>query len=340
MVVELYIATTGSSRSIVHTYPQSTILSLPTLATDTWFRFQVKTVFDRAQPISGKDYEWLKLNCFTRWNASTKKGPIVAFDAKENIRTSLKELVNNAINPVRVQCPYSLHVPFAQLAVHLQNDAVWKIRDAVREVERSRTTHDPQFSRLHDLARHAIHVIETLEVAARTVQSMILHHDRFLDFFATSSTATGNDDNINGITHNTQRRHQIRDQLSFYEEAIQGLCVRSISNRDRLQNEMQFSFNIVAQNIAGSSVETQRAVESDSSVLKTLALATAAFIPLTFVATVFSMSFFHYNVDNDRWNVSDKFWVYWGVAVPFTCVTGFLWYSIHCMSASARSKPR
>ncbi len=244
--------------------------------------------------------------------------------------------------------PFSLHVPFVQLTVELQNDAVWKIRTAVRDVERlRRNVHHTQFSRLHDLARHAIHVVETLEVAATTLQSMLEHHDRFLDtlvptFPPTSPTGprgTDDDDNDNGSMDSPCRlRHQISHQLSFHQEAIQGLRVRSISNRDRLQNEIQFSFNIVAQSIANSSVQIHRAVESDSSVMKTVALATALFIPLNFVATVFSMSFFNYSVDTGGWTVSDKLWVYWGVAVPFTCITGFLSYSYHCTVAAERSR--
>ena len=290
-----------------------------------------RTLFDTAGSGMDKDYEWLKLNVFTRWNASTKEGTVIVFDANPDIRTRLKELMCSVISPICVEHPGGLHIPFAQLTVDLQNDAVWNIRTAVREVERSRTSHHLQFSRLHDLARHAIHVIETLETAARTLHNMIEHHEQVSATFATSSTAT--DDDVNKIRIIDSAQQQIHNQLCFYKEAIQGLRVRSISNRDRLQNEMQLSFNVVAQKIANSSVEIHRAIRSDSSIMRAVALATAAFVPMTFVATVFSMSFFDFTINNGGWTVSDKLWIYWGWAVPFTCVIGFLTYLYHYLTA-------
>ncbi|KAI9802879.1 MAG: hypothetical protein M1833_001478, partial [Piccolia ochrophora] len=199
--------------------------------------------------------------------------------------------------------PYSIHVQLSQVVLHLQNEAVWSIRTSVRTVEKSRAAPSLHFSDLHDLARHAIHVFETLDLAARTFNSMMVHHGRF------GSTTLATDGTI------PSNQHYTYDRLHFYNEAIQGLRLRSIANKDRLLNEIQLSFNIVAQNIASTSIAIDRALQSDSSALKTIALATAGFIPMTFVATLFSMSFFVYSIESGTWNISDKFWIYWAIAI-------------------------
>lgn len=41
------------------------------------------------------------------------------------------------------------------------------------------------------------------------------------------------------------------------------------------------------------------------------------------------MSFFNYNPGSNEWTVSKKFWVYWVVAIPTTCITALLWSFWH-----------
>ena len=288
-------------------------------------------------------YEWLKLNVFIRWDASTKKNIVVAFDPKPHIQNLL---INHLVDAIHSEDPYSIYVPLAQLAVGLQEDAVWRIRDAVRDVEKSRTAKDnPQIypaerrlSHVHDLARHTIHVNETLNLTAQTLHSMIEYHNRFADRPATPPAAEPAHDDETGsrsirTTHEQQQAH---DHLRCFQEAIQALCLRSVANKDRLHNEIQYSFNLVAQNISNKSNDIHQAVQSDSSVMKTVALATAAFIPITFVATLFGTQFFLYRVDDGSWNMSDKFWIFFATGIPFTSLVGFLSYSYHRREASGR----
>lgn len=274
--------------------------------TDTWFRFLVKkTLSERAHPHGGKDYEWLALNVFTRWDPATSKTLVVVFDAKPDVHERLMSLLPQIIDPANFNDPYYIHALFAEAVVGLQEDAVWKIRNSVRRMEETRTT----LSRTsHDLARHAIHVFESLDLAARTFNSMIEQHRRFM----AATTAT------DGTIRNTQRH--THDRLQFFSEVIQGLRLRSISNKERLLNEIQLSFNVVAQSI-------NRAVQSDSSAMKTIALITVAFFPMPFIASLFSMTFFVYNANSGTWSISDKFWIYWAVSIPFTCMVAVLSYS-------------
>ncbi|KAI9697072.1 MAG: hypothetical protein M1836_005034 [Candelina mexicana] len=294
-------------------------------ATDTWFRFLIKrTLLNKAQVGRDLDYEWLKLNIFTRWDSSTKGTVVIMFDTRPDIKARLLSLLFDAINPIRLGDPYFHHVLIAEEVLNLQNEAAWSIRDSVRHVELARTAF-PDFPRLHDLARHAIHVVETLDLAARTLDSMIMHHDRF----ASATIATY------GTIQTTQ--HLINDRLHFYKEAIHGLRLRSISNKDRLLNEIQFSFNVATQNIASATMKINQAVQSDSSAMKTVALLTAVFIPLTYIATLFSMSFFGFNTDSGKWHISNKFWMYWAVSIPFTSAAAIFMYLYHWMFTSQKS---
>lgn len=273
---------------------------------DTWFRFLVKDMLtDWVHTPDNKNYEWLKLNVFTRFHYVLKRTEVVVFDAKPKVQEKLVKLLPKTINLVALNDPYFIHALLAEAVVALQEDAVWKIRNSVRRIEETRNT-ESLIS--HDLARHAIHVSETLDLAAETFNSMIEHHNRFE--FVTSGT--------DGTIMNTQRH--VHDRLQFFHEVIQGLRLRSISNKERLLNEIQLSFNVVAQNI-------NRAVQSDSSAMKTIALFTVALFPMPFLSSVFSMTVFYYNDDSGKWSVSKKFWIYWAIAIPITLVVAVLLYS-------------
>ena len=176
-----------------------------------------------AQLPYNKDYEWLKLNVFTRSDYTIKKTLVVVFDAKPKVQGKLVELLPKTINLISLDDPYFIHALFGEAVVALHEDAVWKIRNFVRRIEETRAT-ESLIS--HDLVRHAIHVFETLDLAARTFNSMIEHHHQF----AFMTTAT------DGILKNSHQR--VHDRLQFFHEVIQGLRLRSISNKERLLNEI------------------------------------------------------------------------------------------------------
>lgn len=286
---------------------------------DTWFRFLVKDMLsDWVHTPDNKNYEWLKLNVFTRLDLVTKRTEVIVFDAKPKVQERiLKVLPKAMVTLVALDDFYFIHALFAEAVVALQEDAVWKIRNSVRRIEETRNT-ESLIS--HDLVRHAIHVSETLDLAAQTVNSMIEHHNRLASIPSTTDKT---------IIINTQQG--IHDRLRFFHEVIQGLRLRSISNKERLLNEIQLSFNVVAQNI-------NRAVQSDSSAMKTIALFTVALFPMPFLASVFSMTVFYYNDDSGKWSVSKKFWIYWAIAIPTTLVVAGLLYSYNRRIISVKLK--
>ncbi|RYP48253.1 hypothetical protein DL769_011224 [Monosporascus sp. CRB-8-3] len=265
---------------------------------DTWAYFEVK------QLDADMRYQWYKMNIFIRWLASTRQTIILAFDTQSPIAERIPYSLQNP-DPACFGDPFWVYARLTADVVDLQDTAVWAIRNRVRAIETERKPEgkpQPDYRHLHDIARHAIHVSETLNVATDTMEGILLQHDNFLS--QSFSSQTTNSDISNGI-------HR---QLLFHKDMIRNLRHRSFSNRERLQNEIQLAFNTVAQYDAGISVQIGRAAQLDGAAMKTVAFLTITFLPATFLSAVFSMSFFHFEPDSDSWSISSKIWIYWAFA--------------------------
>lgn len=277
--------------------------------TDTWAYFEVK------QLDTSMHYRWYKINVFTRWIPSTKQTVILFFDALSPVLERIP--AGDFLNPgsTGVSDPFWVYAGLAAEIARLQDSAVWAIRNHIRAIETERQPRKPRpdYRLLHDIARHGIHVSETLDVATQTMKSIMLEHDHL----TTNGFVAEND-----VSRNIQR------QLLFFGNMIENLRHRSASNEKRLLNEIQLAFNIVAQHDAAISVEIGHAARSDNAAMKTISFVTLVFLPPTFISTIFSMSFFDYSVDSG-WTVSSKFWVYWAFAVPITIVSLLLWNYWH-----------
>ncbi|KAJ9602028.1 hypothetical protein H2200_013388 [Cladophialophora chaetospira] len=105
----------------------------------------------------------------------------------------------------------------------------------------------------------------------------------------------------------------IAEVSRLYDESIWVL-------RDQVR-DIEKGFNVVVQRDSKETVEisrlsaiTSNAARIDSASMKTIAVVTLAFLPATFVCTIFSMSFFTLNVNDEtghkHWLISEKFWIY------------------------------
>ncbi|OJJ50609.1 hypothetical protein ASPZODRAFT_126502 [Penicilliopsis zonata CBS 506.65] len=281
-----------------------------TEAHSTWLRFLIKHCSDNPT----KGYFWYKLNIFTRWEYSTKSTTILVFDPKPAVRAHLAEKLFDSRKGLDAEDPYWPHCILAEEAVHLQDDAVWSIRTFVRNLEKNRPSRQnlvPNYADRHELARHAIHVLETLELGTKTINDMIIQHDRL---------QRGTD---------TAHHRQISRQLQFLHHTMRSLYCRSDSNKERLLNENQLAFHVMAQFDSEMSVEIGHAAQSDSAAMKTIAVLTLIFLPATFVSAIFSTSFFNFDAGSGDWGMSDKFWMFWAVSIPITLVTVAMWLLWH-----------
>ncbi|KAH3938453.1 hypothetical protein HBH53_257690 [Parastagonospora nodorum] len=75
-----------------------------------------------------------------------------------------------------------------------------------------------------------------------------------------------------------------------------------------------------------TAVEIAFTTSQDSRIMRSISLVTMVFLPGTFFATVFSMSFFDWNDEDGKASVSKHLWIYVVVTVMFTAITIGIWY--------------
>jgi Mg2+ and Co2+ transporter CorA len=245
-----------------------------------------------------------------------KKATLLVLDATDIVKKSMQETVIDKLQIKELVDPYWIYYRIFNDIIALQDEAVWKLRDFVRTIERSSlqsTTHRPNYRQLHDLARHAIHIVETMTVTNETIRNIKTQHESYTI------------DNISPKTEEGRMAKAIHDRFLFYEQITSSFQHRASSTKDRLANEIQLSFNIISQQDSSISLQIGRIAQIDSASMKTIAFLTLTFLPATFVSAVFSMSFFNFSPESNIWAVSDKFWVYWVVAIPATVLTPLLW---------------
>ncbi|KAF2189291.1 hypothetical protein K469DRAFT_747989 [Zopfia rhizophila CBS 207.26] len=207
--------------------------------------------------------------------------------------------------------PYSIFSIVVYELLSLYNDSVWSLRNHICGVEATRPQ-DPNYPLLHEIARHAIHVSETLSVALESIKALQQQQQVF-------STKHFQGHNRWDGTHN-----HFQFQLRF----LHGLLLRSESNKARIQNEITLAFHTAAQRDSRIQVRIGEEAKTETMAMKAIAVVTMTFLPATFVASIFSMSFFHFDPaesGKESFIVSDGFWMYWALAAPLSIATLGLW---------------
>jgi Mg2+ and Co2+ transporter CorA len=275
------------------------------ITSDTWCKFAIKQVDHDAR------FRWYHMNIFTRWIPSTNQTVVLAFDLDSPVKESfLKALMKR--DPNWLGDPFWIYPCLVEQVARAQEPSVWAIRDHVRGLEtegKPEGRPQPDYRRLHDIARHAIHVSETLDVAVQNLEHILMQHESYMS------------GETNDITFGFEDIHL---RLRSFQSFIANLRSRSTSNEKRLQNEVQLAFNTVAQHDASVTLEISRATQLDSATMKTIAFVTLTFLPPTFICAIFSMSFFNFGGDAG-WTMSNKFWIYWVFAIPTTLMTTLVW---------------
>lgn len=245
---------------------------------------------------------------FTRWNSNHTS--ILLFDMKPQVNTAVTSSLMQ-VHSDHLTDPFWPYITISSELVPLEDAAVWAVRGQVREIETKRLPRgkpDPNYRDLHDIARHAIHVTETLDVITDTLDSLIHHHKE-----------------IKPQVENEKTWQNLHVRLQSDKQMLSSLRHRSASNEKRLQNEMQLAFQNVAQYDSRLSLHIAKASQIDSAAMKTISILTLIFLPPTFICSLFSMSFFNYDITLG-WSISSEFWIYWAFAAPTTLIVSILCY--------------
>ena len=212
---------------------------------------------------------------------SIRQTILFVFDAPPPIAGNIPSPLLDDLRSEQLDDPFWIYTRLASEVVRLQDTAVWAIRNQVRAMETARPPAgqpQPDYRRLHDIARHAIHVSETLEVAAGTMEHILEQH---VDTMAEAAA----DNRVDRVVNEGVSR-DIHHQLRFFQHMISSLRSRSMSNKERLLNEIQLAFNTVAQYDSAISVAIGRAAQVDSAAIKTVAFLTLLFLPATFLSAI------------------------------------------------------
>ncbi|KAI0180006.1 hypothetical protein GGR52DRAFT_568769 [Hypoxylon sp. FL1284] len=147
-------------------------------------------------------------------------------------------------------------------------------------------------------------------------------------------------------TQTLRRLHSsMLSRLDFYRVKLTGMEHYIHTTLERLHIQRQALYNIMAQKesklnleIASQQRRLAHATKRDGTAMKTLSLLGAVFLPGTFIASIFSMTFFDFNVgpnygdpsdsSGEGAQVSNQLWLYFAVTVPLTLIIVLSWYFI------------
>jgi Mg2+ and Co2+ transporter CorA len=157
------------------------------------------------------------------------------------------------------------------------------------------------FQGLHNLAKHNIYLRENCESALATLDDLRDHH----------KSSSGD--------RPTPAQEYTKQALKYQKTLFQSTQRRIASVDRRIENMIQLSFNIVTQ---GDS----RLMQSESQSMKTIAIMTLFFMPLSTVAGIFGTEFMKTeDGPGHHITVSQDFWLLWLIAVPLTIVVLVIW---------------
>lgn len=264
---------------------------------------------------------WRNLTLFSHWSQASKKTRILLVGVEPTpANRLLLEMCSGLLQTPDTICdPFWFYSYIHHAIIGVQHATVFSVRDLVEGEER-RDNLTPRklkpnfdYPRLHDVARYTLTVVEVLDVIARTVGDIVTSHSDLLAQQSELDPAT---------RCHWQILHQ---ELTFQSHMIFSISRRCASYHDRIRNEIQQAFNLVAQEDARTSVDIAAAARADSQAMTSMAFVTLIFLPPTFISAVFSTTFFEFGPDRHSWSVSDKFYIYWIFVIPTTVIVGLIY---------------
>jgi Mg2+ and Co2+ transporter CorA len=131
-----------------------------------------------------------------------------------------------------------------------------------------------------------------------------------------------------------QLHRSMLSRIDFYKVKLTGLQNYIHTTLERLKVQREALYNIMSQReaklnlkIAGEQRRIANASKRDSTAMKTLSLMGALFLPGSFFASVFGMSFFNFE-EGSNIIVSAELWIFFAVTVPITAliIAAWMWF--------------
>jgi hypothetical protein len=178
------------------------------------------------------DYNWAEFGFWTEWIPSHSSILLCITDRQSQATwcRSMEEALRQSEPILRLDEPFDWHAFVLPHITAAFDRSVWSCRDLVRFSEQNRPNADaaqPQHSDMHELARHAIHITETISMALNVLDAMKQEIETSTDIGDTKVLATSKQGQVETIR-----------ELKCQQTLLQCAHERSRALRDRLQNEI------------------------------------------------------------------------------------------------------
>ena len=130
---------------------------------------------------------------------------------------------------------------------------------------------EPDFLGMHEIRRHSIHTVETLEVTLKVLVTTQEHCRKF-----TINLAQG----VDGDSQNLEVEGVFASQITL----LRSLLSRAQSNKERLSDETTLAYNTMTQKETTVMNRIGEATKNDSAAMKSIAFVTMTFLPATFLS--------------------------------------------------------
>ncbi|KAF8545239.1 hypothetical protein BDD12DRAFT_800646 [Trichophaea hybrida] len=281
-------------------------------------------------PSNAEDYSWIMGGCFTSWDRRKGKLVLLFFgdqsimEVEERLRSFLESNPENAKAADTYQDAGKQHEKIIKMT-HAQLD----------------------FVRLHNVAKHVIHLLESSEAAIETIKSMQSAHQKLL---SNDEHTTNMDSIVNALgriqgiasdlpisSKDENPRNEFGDFVGRETESnlqyIMGLFhstnLRLRSLEKRINNTINLSFQLHNQ-------MDSIMLQGDSISMRTIAIVTLVFLPTNTVATIFGVQSFGVQSNGIASGLSKTFGIFWSIVIPITLITLFIWQVAHQRSLRMR----
>ncbi|KAK7191834.1 vegetative incompatibility protein HET-E-1 [Paraphaeosphaeria sporulosa] len=175
-------------------------------------------------------WEWYEMGFFASWTPSGSI-TLLCFDLPVTLEKDIQSMFCS--QGVSRWCPYAVFSLVSDALLRLYDDSVWTVRNHISQWE-ARRSQEADYILLHEIARHGIHISETLSVAIRSLDAMQHHHAKFRTYNDLVRSKKG-----------CENWDRVGTHFEFQLRFLQGLFQRSEANNARIQNEITLAGKFV-----------------------------------------------------------------------------------------------
>ncbi|TLS21754.1 uncharacterized protein PpBr36_09445 [Pyricularia pennisetigena] len=161
---------------------------------------------------------------------------LLCFDLSNEIRERIQIAFENSDVSNWIGCPHGFYAVLFSVIAQYFDQALWGFRKPLRELEKEELV-TSRYLGMHEISRHVLHEIETLEISARTMRAIDDCHSKNCRWEAGDK----NDPEL----HLKEARYSFcSSEISFYPQFLENLGLRAHTFEDRLKTEIRLAFHL------------------------------------------------------------------------------------------------